>query len=116
MPSWDSSVCNSAHGEAAMRIHFEQTGGIMGRKISLDLNSSDLSADELASLRQALDEVNFFSLPEELATRLVPDELHYLVTIETETITHSVRASDTSAPPTLSALIQNLSQLARTRR
>jgi hypothetical protein len=99
-----------------MRIHFEQTGGIMGRKVSLDLDSSTLSDGDLESLRQALDEANFFSLPEELATPLVPDELHYLITIETETITHSVRASDTSAPPTLNALIQNLSQLARTRR
>lgn len=99
-----------------MRIHFEQTGGIMGRKVRLDLDSSALSDDELASLRQALDEADFFSLPEELTTHLVPDELHYLVTVETETITHSVRASDTSAPPKLSALIQNLSLLARTRR
>lgn len=99
-----------------MRIHFEQTGGMMGRKVSLDLDSSALSDDKLDSLRRALDKANFFGLPEDLTTRLVPDELHYLITIETETITHSVRASDTSAPPTLSALIQNLSQLARTRR
>jgi hypothetical protein len=99
-----------------MRIHFEQTGGIMGRKVSLDLDSSALDDDELASLRQALDEANFFSLPEELATRLVPDELHYLITIETENIIHSVRTSDTAATPALQALIQNLSQQARMRR
>jgi hypothetical protein len=99
-----------------MRIHFEQTGGIMGRKVVLDLNVSDLPAEEVQILRQALDEANFFSLSEDLATRLVPDELQYAITVETETITHSVRTSDTSAPPTLSALIQNLSKLARTRR
>ncbi len=99
-----------------MRIHFERTGGFMGRKVSLDLDTSNLPADEVETLRQALDETNFFSLPENLATQPKPDEFHYLVTVETENIIHSVRASDTSAPPALHALIQFLSQQARTRR
>lgn len=98
-----------------MRIHFEQTGGIMGRKVSLDLNTSDLPAEEVETLRSALDDANFFGLSEDLATRLVPDELQYLITIETETVVHKVRTSDTSAPPALQTLIQYLSQKARSR-
>jgi hypothetical protein len=99
-----------------MRIRFEQTGGIMGRKISLDLDTSELPADEAETLRQILDETNFFALPEDLVTRLVPDELQYLITVETDDVVHSVRTSDTTATSALRALIQTLSQKARSRR
>ena len=99
-----------------MRIRFEQTGGIMGRKISLDLDTSELPADEAETLRQVLDDTNFFALPENLVTQLVPDELQYLITVETDDVVHSVRASDTTATSALRALIQTLSQQARSRR
>ena len=99
-----------------MRIRFEQTGGIMGRKISLDLDTSDLPADEAETLRQVLDDTNFFALPENLVTQLVPDELQYLITVETDDVVHSVRTSDTTATSALRALIQILSQQARSRR
>ncbi|OIN95402.1 MAG: hypothetical protein AUJ21_03245 [Anaerolineae bacterium CG1_02_58_13] len=99
-----------------MRIRFEQTGGIMGRKISLDLDTSELPADEAETLRQVLDDTNFFALPENLVTQLVPDELQYLITVETDDVVHSVRASDTTATSALRALIQILSQQARSRR
>ena len=99
-----------------MRIRFEQTGGIMGRKISLDLDTSDLPADEAETLRQVLDETNFFALPEDLVAHPMPDELQYLITVETDDVIHSVRASDTTATHALRALIQTLSQQARSRR
>ena len=99
-----------------MRIRFEQTGGIMGRKISLDLDTSELPADEAETLRQVLDDTNFFALPENLVTQLVPDELQYLITVETDDVVHSVRASNTTATSALRALIQTLSQQARSRR
>ena len=49
-------------------------------------------------------------------TKPVPDEIQYSITVETEDIIHSVQTSDTSAPPALHTLIQNLSRQARTRR
>ena len=99
-----------------MRIHFEQTGGFMGLKIELELDTNELSPDEIETLRQVMEEANFFSLPEDLTTESVPDGLHYLIAVETENVIHSVRTSDTSAPPALRPLIQNLSQQARIRR
>jgi len=99
-----------------MRIRFEQTGGIMGRKISLDLDTSELPADEAETLRQVLDDTNFFALPENLVAHPVPDELQYLITVETDDVVHSVRASNTTATSALRALIQILSQQARSRR
>ncbi len=99
-----------------MRIRFEQTGGIMGRKISLDLDTSTLPAVEAETLRQILDETNFFALPEDLVAHPVPDELQYLITVETDDVVHSVHTSDTTATSALRALIQTLSQQARSRR
>lgn len=88
----------------------------MGRIVSLELNLEDLPDTEAEALRLALEKTNFFSLPENLAMKPVPDEIQYSITVETEDIVHSVRTSDTSAPPALHSLIQELSQLARTRR
>lgn len=88
----------------------------MGRKTVLDLDSADLPAEDLASLRQILEEANFFDLPENLVTRSAPDEFHYLIAIETEHIVHSVRTSDTASPPSLSALVQYLAQQSRINR
>ena len=99
-----------------MRIHFEQTGGIMGRRVNLELDLSDLPITVAESLRLALDKTNFFALPEDLVTRLMPDELLYVITVESETVVHSVRTSDTTATPALRILIQDLSQQVRLRR
>jgi len=99
-----------------MRIHFERTGGFMGRKLTIDLDSADLPEEEQESLRKILEEANFFDLPADLATQRVPDEYQYDITITTETITHSVRASDTASPPSLRALIQYMDLQSRKKR
>ncbi len=99
-----------------MRIRFEQSGGIMGRKVSLDLDTSDLPADEAETLRQVLEEANFFALPENLVAQPLPDELQYVIMVETENVVHSVRTSDTTATSALRALIQSLSHQARLHR
>lgn len=99
-----------------MRIHFERTGGFMGRKVTLDLDTADLPEQELESLRQILAEANFFDLPDNLVTRPVPDEFQYNITVTTETIIHTVRTSDAASPPSLSALVQYLNQESRKRR
>lgn len=96
-----------------MHIRFEQTGGIMGRRVSLDIDTIDLPIEQVESIRRALDDANFFSLPENLVTHPAPDEMKYAITVETENIIHSVQASDTSATPALRILIQDLSQRAR---
>ena len=96
-----------------MRIHFERTGGFMGRKVTLDLDSADLPEEEQESLRQFLEDANFFELPASLVTQPVPDEYQYNITVTTETIAHSVRVSDTASPPSLSALVHYLPQQRR---
>ncbi len=99
-----------------IRITFERSGGFMGRTTSLTLDLDDLPADQAETLRRLLDESNFLTLPEDSAARPMPDEFHYAVTVEMDTMKHTVRASDTSAPESLRPLLRELTQLARPRR
>lgn len=99
-----------------IRIIFERSGGIMGRTTSLTLDLDDLPADQAETLRRLLDEANFLSLPENLVARPAPDEFNYSITVEMDTMRHTVRASDTSAPESLRPLLSELNQQARPRR
>jgi hypothetical protein len=96
-----------------MHIHMEQTGGLMGRKVSVEIDTSDLTTEEAETLRQVLADANFFALPENMVNKPVPDELQYVITVETDNLVHSVQTSDTTATHGLRTLIQNLSQHSR---
>jgi hypothetical protein len=45
-----------------MKIVFERTGGIMGRKVSLSLDLDKLSPDQSATLKRLVEESDFFNL------------------------------------------------------
>ena len=85
----------------------------MGRTTSLSLDLNDLPPDQAETLHNLLDEANFLSLNENLVTHAMPDEFHYSITVATETLEHTVHASDTSAPESLRPLIQELTRRAR---
>ncbi|MBI5825714.1 MAG: hypothetical protein HZB18_16930 [Chloroflexi bacterium] len=97
-----------------MQIIFERSGGIMGLKSSLTLDLNELPLDQAGTLRRLLDEANFFSLTENPPTRPTPDGFQYTLTVVTDTISHTVRTSDTTAPDELHPLLHELSQRART--
>ncbi len=99
-----------------MRIHFERSGGIIGLKSSLVIDLDELPLDQAGTLRLLLDESLFFTLPENPPTHATPDGFQYIITVETKTITHTVRTSDTNAPDVLRPLLQELSQRARLQR
>jgi hypothetical protein len=96
-----------------MRITFERTGGLMGRMVSLMLDLKDLSADQAETLRRLLDEANFFTLTESPSINQKPDGFQYTISVETNTIKHTVHASDATMPDGLRPLIQELSQRMR---
>lgn len=96
-----------------MHILFEQSGGFMGRTISLELDLQDLPDADAGTLLQLIDEANFFSLPANMPPTGARDDFHYRVTIQAETSQHTVRTSDASAPPELRPLLQELSKRAR---
>ncbi len=98
-----------------MRLHFERTGGFMGRTISLDLDLNDLSPPQAEVLRLLLDKANFLGLEEETpASDPARDVFNYLIMVETDDIRHTVRTSDVDMPTALRPLIEELNQLART--
>jgi hypothetical protein len=99
-----------------MRITFERSGGFMGRTTSLTLDLDDLPADQAEALRRLLDEADFLSLAGNTASRPAPDEFNYTITVEMDTVRHSVHTSDTSAPESLRPLLRELAERARPRR
>ena len=100
-----------------MRITFERTGGFMGRKVSLILELDELPSDQAGTLSKLLDEANFFAI-EEISSAPGPirDEFHYLITVETRDVTHTVRTTNATMSESLRPLIEELSQLARMQR
>ena len=96
-----------------MRIIFNRSGGIMGFNSSLTLNLDELPIDQAETLRLLLDKANFFTLTENPPTHPTPDSFHYTITVETDTITHTLHTSDTTAPDELHPLLQELSKRAR---
>ncbi len=97
------------------RILFERSGGFMGRKVSLEIDMDDLPEDEAGTLRELLDEVDFFDLPDDLRRAPAPDEFTYSITVAVEERQHSVRVSDTSMPDDLRPLLKELNKLMRQR-
>ena len=88
----------------------------MGSKSSLTINLDELPLDQAESLRLLLDESHFLTLPENPPTHPAPDGFQYTITVETGTIAHTIRTSDTTAPDKLRPLIEDLSQRARSQR
>jgi hypothetical protein len=96
-----------------MRITFERSGGIMGRNVTLALDLNDLPAGQAETLSRLLDESDFFSLPADPTILHNPDGFQYTITVETNTVKHTVHTSDTTMPPELRPLLEELSQRAR---
>ena len=99
-----------------MRIIFDRSGGLMGLKSNLTLNLDDLPLDQAETLRRLLDEAHFFTLTEKPSTRPNPDGFQYTITVKTDTTSHTIHTSDTSAPEELRPLLQELSQMTRSQR
>jgi hypothetical protein len=98
-----------------MKIEFERSGGFMGRTVSLSLDLDELPADQAQALRLLIDNADFFNLPADSASPPVPDAFTYTITVTADERTHTVHASDTSAPESLRPLLMDLSARARAR-
>ena len=99
-----------------MQIIFERSGGLMGSKSSVTVNLDDLPPDQARMFRLLLDDANFFALSEDSLTPINPDGFQYIITVETDTLRHTIQTTDTTMPETLRPLIEKLSHLARTYR
>ena len=99
-----------------MRLLFERSGGLLGRKISLTVDLEELPSDQSQILRDLLDKSDFFNLPNSFSPAARPDEFQYKVSVESGDRRHTVETGETSLPAPLRPLISELSLRARTRR
>ncbi|MEW6406794.1 MAG: protealysin inhibitor emfourin [Chloroflexota bacterium] len=97
------------------RIEFERSGGFMGRKVTLSLNLEDMPPDQARIISLLLEQADFFNISDYPEKPTVPDAMVYSITVITETRTHTVRTSDTTAPEQLRPLLLDLSARARAR-
>ncbi len=96
------------------RIKFERTGGFAGMRLAADIEFDDLPDEQARQLSKLLDDLDFNELPEQLTNaNPIPDDFTYSITVETEKWTHTVTASESSAPEKMQQLLQILNRLAR---
>lgn len=96
-----------------MRVDFERSGGIAGIVRRVDVATDDLTAESAAELQRLVAAAGFFALPEEIVGDPVPDDFTFVITVETEDRTATVRTSDAHAPESLRPLIDWLNRALR---
>lgn len=92
-------------------IAFERSGGLVGDEIHFDVKVNELPDDEAKSLMRMIVEADFFNIPENLAGRSTPDEFQYTISVQTAGTKHTVYASDTTIPRSLTRLVKELTVL-----
>ena len=93
------------------QIHFERSGGLLGDNISTDLDLAEMPDDEAQNLQNLIMDCDFFNLPQDMAGSSMPDEFHYVISVNAARAEHTVRVSDTKMPEALSPLVAELSRV-----
>ncbi len=99
-----------------MRIHFERSGGVMGKPISTTVDTAVLPSDEAAQWREMVLESSFFALPQTVTApeAMGQDQFQYKVVVEVEEVSHAVETTDVAAPESLRPLLRRLTIATRT--
>lgn len=95
------------------KIHFQRTGGMLGREVDADIDLNEIPADESQELMRLITETNFFKIPQNMIAQAVHDEYEYTVTVEAGNTIHTIHTSDSTAPESLRPLLEELSNIAR---
>ena len=89
-----------------MRIVFERTGGFAGIKMTKEIDTATLPAEESNQLRQLVEATDFFHLPTTLTSKTPqPDRFRYRITIQESDQEHTVMVSEQALADTLRPLI-----------
>lgn len=101
-----------------MRIEFERSGGFMGLRQMVVLDTNSLDPAEAVEIQKMIEEAGFFNLPEKCTDgNEAPDQFVYRLTIErSKEFRHTVELSETSAPEELQPLLRRLTLMARQRK
>lgn len=99
------------------RIHFERTGGFAGIRLTADFDLGELPEDQVTSLTDLLDELDFAELPENLSEDFsASDAFTYTITVESEEWSHTVVTGDSPNDEKMQELLQLLNRLLRSQR
>ena len=98
------------------RIKYERTGGFAGMRIATDFKPDDLPDEQIRTLLDLLDDMDFDELPEQMIDESGPDQFTYVITVETKKWEHTVVTGDSSAPEKMQELLQLLNRLIRTQK
>jgi hypothetical protein len=98
-----------------MHITFERSGGIAGRTVRSNVDSSQLTPEEADHLAQLVEDAGFFQLP---ATVPAPaqggaDRFQYRLTIDDGRRRHSVQMREDAVPAPVRPLVDWLTRQAR---
>lgn len=96
------------------RIKFERTGGFANMRLAADLNVNDLPDEQLQTLSELLDDLDFPELPAKLiGDNSMPDQFTYTITVEAEKWQHTVITGDAPEDEKMQELLELLNRLAR---
>lgn len=89
-----------------LRVHFERTGGLAGRRVEVSVDSQSLPPKQVRHLETLLARSRFFELPVELGTdpRGI-DRFHFRITVEAGTRSHTVEAGEAAVPESMWQLL-----------
>jgi len=90
-------------------ITFKRSGGFIGTGMKYELNLNQLPKNDAHSLIRLIKQAKFFDIPENLIAKFNPDEYQYTITVDVGIISHTVRTNDTTMPPSLRPLVDELS-------
>jgi len=95
-----------------MKIYFKASGGFMGDRSSINLDTNSLSSNEARQLRDFINSSNFFELPSKSLPppRGAADYFQYKITIESDDgrKSHTLETNDITMAPSLVPLIDFL--------
>lgn len=100
-----------------MQIYFERSGGFAGIHLHTTVNTEELSPQEAEPIEELIHGARFFELPERIdESNLHRDVFYYRLTVTDGEQSHTVEVNGNSIPDDLQPLVQELMQIARTRR
>ena len=94
-----------------MKVYFESSGGFMGTRTSVIVDTDSIPPDEAGQLRDLVNNSNFFDLPSKSPPppKGAADYFLYKITIQIgEKKSHTIQTNDITMPPELVPLIDFL--------
>jgi len=100
--------------EDIKHIAFERSGGFANIRFAAEFELDDLPDDQAHQLKELFDDLDFDELPSQFNEHgNMADGFTYIITVESGKGTHTVTASDTSAPEKMQPLLELLVKITK---